>query len=393
MRYPLDLRWIQENQREDRELDNSRKDRPDHFPTMEIDGVTLVCYRSDPHDDNTGNWKICIPDGLLSDMVQFYHKTLGHAGEVRVYDSIRARFHHPRLKATTEEVRRSCQVCRQYKLHGPGYGELPPREVKADPWEEVHVDLIGPWTVKIRGEKVEFSALTCIDPVTNFVEIARIKRKTSEHVAQTFANSWLSRYPMPRKCVHDNGGEFIGWEFQQLLEQCGIKDSATTSYNPQGNSICERMHQTVGNVLRTLIHGETINGDNPDEIIDNMLATVTHTLRTATSRSLNFNSPGELVFRRHMFMNLPLETDLEALQQKRQLRVEKNLSRANQKRVHYDYKTGQMVYVKIIDPAKLDERAEGPYKIEQVHANGTITIRRNQHIKERINIRRVFPTR
>ncbi len=62
------------------------------------------------------------------------------------------------------------------------------------------------------------------------------------------------------------------------MERCGIKDCPTTSRNPQGNAVCERMHQTVGNVLRTLLHGEKIQGDNGDEIIDNALATVTHTL-------------------------------------------------------------------------------------------------------------------
>jgi hypothetical protein len=195
------------------------------------------------------------------------------------------------------------------------------------------------------------------------------------------------------KCVLDNGGEFIGWEFQELLERCGIKDCPTTSRNPQGNAVCERMHQTVGNVLRTLLHGETLRGENVNEIIDNALATVTHTLRTAISRSLNFNSPGELAFKRHMFLNLPLEADLQALQQHRQLRVDKNLVNANSRRLNYDYRPGQMVYVKVVDPTKLGERSEGPFQVEVVHSNGTITIRRNQYVTERVNIRRVFPTR
>ena len=110
----------------------------------------------------------------------FFHKVLGHAGEVRVYDSIRVRFQHPKLKAMVEQVRKDCQVCRQHKLQGPGYGELSAREVTMVPWEEVHVDLIGPWTVPINGMEVEFNALTCIDPVTNLVKIARINTKKAE---------------------------------------------------------------------------------------------------------------------------------------------------------------------------------------------------------------------
>ena len=153
--------------------------------------------------------------------------------------------------------------------------------------------------------------------------------------------------------------------------------------------------QTVwcGNVLRTLLHGEKISGENGDEIIDNALATVTHTLQTAISRSLNFNSPGELAFKRHMLLNIPLQADLRALQEHRQLQVDKNLVSANNRRLNHDYKPGQMVYVKTISPTKLGERSEGPFRVEVVHTNGTITIRRSQHVTERVNIRRVFPTR
>ena len=382
MRYPMELRWIQENQFEDANLNNERQQHPLNFPALTIDGIALLCYRQDHLDNEQSNWKICIPSGLLYDMVLFFHKVLGHAGEVRVYDSIRTRFHHPKLKAMVENICKSCETCRKHKLHGPSYGELSSREVTIAPWEEVHVDLIGPWTVPIRGREVEFNALTCIDPVTNLAEIARIDQKTARHVAQKFENCWLSRYPMPMKCVHDNGGEFTGWEFQQLLERCGIRDSPTTSRNPQGNAVCERMHQTKGNVLRTLLHGEVINGENMNDIIDNTFATVTHTLRTSISRSLNFNSPGELAFRRHMFLNLPLQADLAALQQKRQLLVDKNLTKANSKRLNYDYQPGQEVFLKVKSPTKLGERSEGPYRIERVHTNGTLTIRRNQYVTE-----------
>jgi hypothetical protein len=39
-----------------------------------------------------------------------------------------------------------------------------------------------------------------------------------------------------------------------VIEMCKIKDFCSTSKNPQSNAICERMHQTVNNVLRTLVH-------------------------------------------------------------------------------------------------------------------------------------------
>jgi hypothetical protein len=288
----------------------------------------------------------------------------------------------------------NCEVCERYKLQGAGYGELPPREALIAPWSETHVDLIGPWVIKVNGVDVEFNALTSIDPVLNLVELIRVDSKTSAHIRDKFQQSWLSRYPWPVRCVHDNGGEFTGWEFQQLLEQCGIQPKPTTSRNPTANAICERMHQTVGNVLRTLLHGHPpVNVQVAEDIVDQALATAMHATRTAVTRALSNHSPGQLAFHRDMFLNIPLIADLQAIQQRRQLLIDENLMKANAKRRSYDYQPGQRVLLKVTSPTKLGVRSEGPFLITQVHTNGTITIRRNPTVTERINIRRVYPFR
>eukprot|EP00804_Cyclotella_cryptica_P013637 CCRYP_012965-RA/>CCRYP_012965-RA protein AED:0.40 eAED:0.40 QI:0/0/0/1/0/0/3/0/218 len=141
-----------------------------------------------------------------------------------------------------------------------GYGLLPVREVRIAPWEEVAIDLMGPWEVKVNGQKVEFNALTCIDTASNLVKLIRIDNKTARHIRNKFMQCWLCRYPRPMRCVHDKGGEFIGSSFQWLLELFNIKDVCWTSKNPQSNAVCEIMHQTVGNVLRTLSSTEYDSG-------------------------------------------------------------------------------------------------------------------------------------
>jgi hypothetical protein len=151
------------------------------------------------------------------------------------------------------------------------------------------------------------------------------------------------------------------------------------------------MHQTVGNVLRTLLHGHLVPGNqNTQAIIENALATTMHALRTNVSRALNNHSPGELVFDRHMFLNLPLQADFHALHQRRQELVQKNLLFANQRCVRHDFQPGQRILVKEFS-TKLGQRTEGPFLVQRVHTNGTITIQRTPTITERINTRRVFP--
>ncbi len=66
------------------------------------------------------------------------------------------------------------QDCQKHKLEGRGYGFLPKRGVQIAPWEEVAIDLIGPWKVKVNGQQVDFNALTCIDTALNLVELIRI---------------------------------------------------------------------------------------------------------------------------------------------------------------------------------------------------------------------------
>ena len=253
------------------------------------------------------------------------------------------------------------------------------------------VDLIGPWTIIIGNDKYDFNALTSIDTTTNLTEVIQVTEKTSMHVQNKFEQSWLSRYPQIMHCVHDNGREFTGFEFQQLLQILQIKDVAMTSRNPQSNAICERMHQTVGNVLRTLLYANPPhNLQEANDLVDSALATAIHALQTNVSSALG-TSPGALAFACDMFLNVPLTADWIAIHEHREQLVNENLRHQNNKRHFHDYVQGQKVLKFIYDPTKLGRRTEGSYVIQQVHVNGTVSIQICEGVRERINIRRVKP--
>jgi hypothetical protein len=65
---------------------------------------------------------------------------------------------------------------------------LSPHEATSLPFQEVAVDLIGPWRVTLPEETYEFYALTCIDLATNFPEAIHIPNKTAIHVGMQFEN-------------------------------------------------------------------------------------------------------------------------------------------------------------------------------------------------------------
>jgi transposase InsO family protein len=303
-------------------------------------------------------------------------------------------FYHPDLRNKVESVVTSCDTCQRQKLQGRTYGEAPPREASAHPWREIAVDTIGPWTLEVGGHSIEFRALTIIDMVTNLVELKRLDNMTAAHVGLQLETQWLARYPRPLYCVHDQGTEFIGYQFQRVLARHDIRSRPITTKNPQANAICERMHQTIGNSLRAMTSLNPPEGvTTANEMIDVALANCLYATRATIHESLN-GSPGSLTFGRDMVLDIPVIADWLTIQQNRQQLIDQRLIASNRKKFSYDYQVGEEILKLAYKPDKLSPRAhEGPYTIETVHTNGTVTIRINPHVIERINIRRIRPYR
>ena len=105
--------------------------------------------------------------------------------------------------------------------------------------------------------------------------------------------------------MHDPGREFTGVESHTLLQNCHIRDVCTTAKNPQSNAVCERIHQIVGNILRTLLNVELPqNIVNTKEYVDEALSIAMHTMRAGIHSTMG-SSPGSLTFNRDMFFNIP----------------------------------------------------------------------------------------
>jgi transposase InsO family protein len=359
----------------------------DRFDLQEFYGTELICRR----DDGDDQWRIVLPDALVDQALNWYHYVLGHVGAARLTQSFRTHFWIRKLRERVDRIVYSCDSCQRNKNPGPGQGHLPPREDVGLPWEEVAVDLVGPWKIEVPDGILEFFALTIIDTTTTLSEIVRIENKTSQHVAMHFENSWLARYPRPMRCVHDAGTEFLGAHFQSTLAAFHIGRVPCTPKNPQSNAICERMHSTVGDMLRTLCRSNPpANVATAIEMVDSALASAQYGLRTAVHRTLGV-SPGALVFQRDMLLPIPILADYHMIRERRQTVIDDNNRRENLRRRYRDYEVGDEVLIFTQNPASLEERSTGPHVVEQVHSNGTLTIQRSPNVFDRLNIRRLRP--
>jgi hypothetical protein len=150
---------------------------------------------------------------VIGDLRPLVSLALSHVGSNRPHDTMSMHFYNKKLKSVVKNIVSTCDTCQRHKLAGRGYGEIAPREAALPPWQEVAVDLVGPWTLKVGGQELKFSALTVIDTVINLTKIVRLTEKTAAHVALLFKNKWLSRYLRSPHCHHDQGGEFTRYAF------------------------------------------------------------------------------------------------------------------------------------------------------------------------------------
>jgi len=96
-----------------------------------------------------------------------------------------------------EDICQKCSTCQKSKRSYKKYGKLPPKEAETIPWDMLCVDLVGPYsfTHHPTKDKIKLWAVTMIDPVTGWFEIAEIKDKFAYTVANTVEQTWLTHYP------------------------------------------------------------------------------------------------------------------------------------------------------------------------------------------------------
>ena len=224
------------------------------------------------------------------------------------------------------------------------------------------------------------------DPSTGWFEVAEIKTKRADFVTNTFKQVWLTRYPWPTRIIYDRGGEFLGREFQDLIRcEYDIIAKPISTSNPQSNAMLERIHQTLGDMVRTL-DPASIDEDDPWAGI---LAAVAFAIR-ATYHTTKQASPGQLVFGRDMIWNVKHIANWQRIKDRKQAQINKDNIRENRTRIPHEYQVGDQVLMNDNQAYKYEPQRKGPYQILQVNDNGTVRIQRGA-TEDTVNIRQLRP--
>ena len=92
-----------------------------------------------------------------------------------------------------------------------------------------------------------------------------------------------------------------------------------------------------------------------------------------------------------MMINAVYLANWKEISSRHQTQIQKNNALENHKRIPYVYSVGEMVYLCKSNVEQKLNPLQGPFRVETVHSNGTVTIQRSSIVSERINIRRLHP--
>ena len=134
-----------------------------------------------------------------------------------------------------------------------------------------------------------------IYPVTGWFEITQYDEKIAISIANLVYTTWLTRYPRPMEIIYYQGSEFIGHDLIKYLIEEGyrITSKPSTSDNPTSNTILERIHQFLGNLVRIFKINETYaEKDDPYSVVLEASAFAIF----STTNCLKGYSPVQLLF-------------------------------------------------------------------------------------------------
>ena len=388
--YPLTYAEIQHRQNEDEDLQKRILDKPGDYRQQEFKhsdkSYTLVTNKEG---------KIVLPEDLQRKATEWYHTHLLHPGETRMELTIGQHYCWKGMRNTITSVCRACTICKRLKTRNKKYGRIPPKPVpEIIPWHTLCIDLIGPYKFGTGKHQVTLHCLTMIDPATGWFEIVQIDSKRADEVANQLEFAWLTRYPWPTEVVMDRGKEFAAEVREMLKNEYGFVRKVITTRNPQANSIIERVHQVLHNMIRSM--GLRDARDLGDYGWQGVLAAVRHAIRCSVHTTTRA-TPTQLVFNRDAILNISFEADWQYIKDRKQKLIVQNNRRENTKRISHQYNVGDEVMINN-DPSRKHGSAQfkGPYRVTRVYDNGTVKLTRAAQaggaVHETWNIRKIQPS-
>jgi len=211
------------------------------------------------------------------------------------------------------------------------------------------------------------------DPATWFFETVEIGEQTADIIANWLELHWLTRHLWPAEITVDKGKEFAREVSKTLKNECGVKQKIITSRNPQANSMIERCHKTLHNMIRS---AQIKDKRDLDSFLGfkGVLVACRKAMNSTVHATARATST-ELVFGHDAMLNASCQADWQFIKERKQRLIIQNNKRENAKRKSHKHNAGDVAAVKAGTGCKHgSDPCLDPMRITQVNDNGTVKL-------------------
>ena len=231
----------------------NHKRMPKEYKHMPPEGELMVSLEgypegllAIPNDDGTP--RIIVPKAQIKALVLQCHEDIHHQSHVKVLHILKPIFYWTGMNDSIERLCTACQTCitasvRRKHLKAKFDLNAPPSTML--PRQDYGIDFYGVY----KGE-----ILVIVDLFTRETILTHLNTRTQDNVAKTILKYIIFQRGVPRSLRTDNAPELssLTGAVSAICEYLKIDQIRTGGHNPRGNSICERVNQSIGSMIRKL---------------------------------------------------------------------------------------------------------------------------------------------
>jgi transposase InsO family protein len=229
-----------------------------------------------------------LPEDEQDDFLEELHLETGHGGINLMVNTCHydREIHFEGLTKKCGSIVRNCKVCSKFNLVQRNYHPYKPIGALR-PFDHVCIDMAGPFHSTHNGNNYIF---VMVDVATKFVVLRPLANASSLEAAKALLDIGTN-FGFPRVVMSDNGSNFVGDIFKEVLKTTGIDPRLISKYHPRANGLVEKMVGTMTALLRKLVPETNI------ERWDDYLSATQFHINNRNS-VLGRLKPFELMFRR-----------------------------------------------------------------------------------------------
>lgn len=317
--------------------------------------------------------------------LKYMHEKLKHPGEKQMINTLKKSFKIKKFYSLVKNIVQSCNLCNLCKNRRSNYGKVVGGLIAKEPLEFISTDIFGPIKTNhfnTSREQEYFYILTVTDIFSRWTEVEIIFDITSLTITEGIKKIWLNKFQHPKRILSDQGRQYISKNFNEMLKEYEIKHYFSTAHNPNGNSISERINQTIAEVCRL----------SASESFEKLKQNICIRLNYNNNRTTGY-SPYEIIFKRSPFTMKKLcdENFTKKIYKKINNEIENNAIKRNKKRISYVFKKGELIFRKNFSPDKCEVKWKGPFEIIEIDRQGNNVLVKEKFKITKQNVKNIRP--